>query len=441
MQGMRQGGGELQGVEDALRASRQLLDRTGHIAAVGGWELDLRTWRLNWSDQTRRIHKVDDTFVPTLDSAIQFYAPMSRPVIREAVETGLRTGRPWDLELSLVTQRGRQICVRAVGEVEFTHGQAVRMLGAFQDVTERRNLQTAAARMTSTLRAVIESLPANVSVVDAHGAVLFVNSSFERWFGLRRDKVLGRPLAEVLGPLEYERSRPWIERVTTGETVTFDKEYADRRDCARWAITDVPLWNEHGQTEGFVQVAHGLFKHRPDEGSTVPASHRDALTGLLDRSGFVSYLERQMAEGLGDTLALLSIDVDLAGCCERRDGIGVGDRLQQLFAQRLAGLIRSRDAVARLGARQFAVALTGITDARHAQAIADKVVAAARQPFEIRSKQLEICARVGAAWGVGSGRSWTALLAEADAVAFRGKEPGCPAGGERGGQPGEKSGA
>ena len=58
--------------EDRLRASESFLDRTGRIAGVGGWEVDLRTRCLNWSDRTRRIHEAPEDYKPTVEKAINF---------------------------------------------------------------------------------------------------------------------------------------------------------------------------------------------------------------------------------------------------------------------------------------------------------------------------------------------------------------------------------
>ena len=127
-------------VED-VTARKQLeavLDRTGRLARVGGWEVDLRSQVLTWSQQTRRIHEVDDDFVPQVESAIHFYAEEARPIIAAAVQAGIEQGTPWDLELPLVTARGRPIWVRALGDVEFEDQRPVRLVGAFQDITEQR---------------------------------------------------------------------------------------------------------------------------------------------------------------------------------------------------------------------------------------------------------------------------------------------------------------
>jgi PAS domain S-box-containing protein len=127
-------------VEDVTRQSQleAFLDRTGRLAGVGGWELDLSTQVLTWSEQTKRIHEVPHGYVPVVAQAIEFYAPEARAVIAGAVQAGIERGLPWDLELPLVTASGRPIWVQAMGEAEFEGGTAVRLVGAIRDITEAR---------------------------------------------------------------------------------------------------------------------------------------------------------------------------------------------------------------------------------------------------------------------------------------------------------------
>lgn len=132
-------------VEVALRASQAALTRTGRIAGVGGWQLDLATGVLDWSEQTRRLHEVDPDFVPTLENAVMFYAPQAQAQVDAAVRKGIDEGTPWSLELPLITARGRMIWVHAQGEVEFEGDTPVRLAGTFQDVSERHRLLQAVA--------------------------------------------------------------------------------------------------------------------------------------------------------------------------------------------------------------------------------------------------------------------------------------------------------
>ncbi len=129
---------DLRQVSEALAKNKAQLDRTSRMAQVGGWELDLRTHAVYWSDETCRIHGVEPGFVPTLQQAIDFYAPETRTVIQEAVARAIATGQPWELESPMHRRDGELIWVRAVGTVEQEGGQAVRLVGAFQDVTAQR---------------------------------------------------------------------------------------------------------------------------------------------------------------------------------------------------------------------------------------------------------------------------------------------------------------
>jgi len=124
--------------EAQMERSAELLKRTGELAQIGGWELDLATSRLDWTDQVYRIHELEPGMMPTLDNAIDFFAPEAQPGVRAAFAAGARDGRPWDLELPFVTAKGNPRWVRLQGIAAVADGRPVRLLGAFQDITEKK---------------------------------------------------------------------------------------------------------------------------------------------------------------------------------------------------------------------------------------------------------------------------------------------------------------
>jgi PAS domain S-box-containing protein len=140
--------GHIGSVEDVTARSRlqAFLDRTGRLAGVGAWEVDLHTDVVTWSDETRRLHAVGPGFVPTLQNALEFIAPEGRAVIEAAMKTGMERGIPWDLELPLIDAAGRALWVRALGQVLFEGGAPVRLVGALQDITEQREASRALRR-------------------------------------------------------------------------------------------------------------------------------------------------------------------------------------------------------------------------------------------------------------------------------------------------------
>ncbi|MBL8076131.1 MAG: PAS domain S-box protein [Nitrospira sp.] len=127
-----------------LKQQLALMARTESIGKIGGWQFDFLTDRLWWSDETYRLHETaPEAFSPTVEAALNFYTSESRPIMAEAWLNGVRHGQPWDLELELISVKGRRIAVRATGQVDVLEGRAVRAYGTFQDITERKAVEDA----------------------------------------------------------------------------------------------------------------------------------------------------------------------------------------------------------------------------------------------------------------------------------------------------------
>jgi diguanylate cyclase (GGDEF)-like protein/PAS domain S-box-containing protein len=134
---------QLRDLNQALRQNKDFLNRIGNVAGVGGWEIDVATSNITWTSETYRIHGVPETFKPTIETAIDFYAPKARPIILFALELGMSLGKGWDLELPFVRANGEHLWVRAQATVTLSEGKPVRITGAFQDITAHKTAQLA----------------------------------------------------------------------------------------------------------------------------------------------------------------------------------------------------------------------------------------------------------------------------------------------------------
>ena len=167
--------------EEALAAATDLLERTNVLAKVGGWNLDLLNLKLTWTLETYRIQEVDPPMEPTLDQAINFYAPEARPVVRAALQAGMDNGKPWDHELPLITAKGRRIWVRAQGSAAMEDGKVVMLHGVLQDITERKQAEEAARAAAHRQTAILNALPAHIALIDPEGVILSINEAWRRF--------------------------------------------------------------------------------------------------------------------------------------------------------------------------------------------------------------------------------------------------------------------
>ena len=244
--------------QEALSKNEVFLDRVGRIAGVGGWRVDLKEKTVEWSAETRRIHEAEQDFVPKLEEGIQFYAADARPVIAAAVARSMQTGEGWDLELPLVTSKGRAIWVRTVGEAEFENGVPVMLVGAFQDITERRQrdqdlylLETSIGRIKDLVM-----ITEAQTLKEPGPRIVYLNEAFETITGYTRAEAIGRSPRMLQGP---DTDRAALARIAqaleTGMPITEELLNYTKTGVPYWIeIAISPLRSETGEVTHFVAV-------------------------------------------------------------------------------------------------------------------------------------------------------------------------------------------
>lgn len=420
--------------EAQLRASQQLLDRTGAIAGIGGWSLDIASGTVSWTSETRRIHEVDDGFEPTLDSGRDFYADDALLAIEQAVRNGLASGTPWDLVLPLRTARGRSIWARTTGEVEFdADGKAQRLFGALQDVSQRVEHEHELREQAELLQVTLQSIGDGVITADERGCVRWMNPAAERMTGWTSEAASGRPTAEVFRIVHAETRMPAPDPATACLT-TLDRTGLAARTVLlstsgqEFAIEDCasPIHDVKGGLRGAVLVFHDVSEQRRmTDQMTYRATH-DALTGLLNRAEFEARLTRVLAKACDEKIdcAMMFIDLDQFKLVNDACGHAMGDKLLCQVSELLRMSVRNRDTLGRLGGDEFGVILEHCTvqqAERVAQSICDRM-------DEFRFVHDDRRFRIGASIGLvpvdGRWSDTVAAQRAADTACYAAKEAG-----------------
>lgn len=123
----------------AEKEKEAMLERSKEIARIGRWEVDMVRQNIFWDKQTKAIHEVDDAYQPNVETAIGFYKEgHDRDTINRYFTAAVSDGTPFDLELQIVTAKGRETWVRTIGQAEMVNGKCRRIYGIFQDIDARK---------------------------------------------------------------------------------------------------------------------------------------------------------------------------------------------------------------------------------------------------------------------------------------------------------------
>ena len=232
-------------------------------------------------------------------------------------------------------------------------------------------------------------------------------------------------MRELWGTPDYVANKPYLERASTGEVVTFTRETSD--GTAR-EITYQPAWNDTQDVlTGLHMFARDVTGERLKLRTLEAQTLSDHLTGLLNRKGFDRRLQEAMAraDSADHGAALLLVDLDDFKAVNDSYGHPVGDRLLVAFAERLRTCVRSGDAVARIGGDEFAIILEHITTPSIVERIGHAVVHAALRPFTIDGQTLVSTCSVGSALHQsGQSASVSELFIRADMALYDAKRHG-----------------
>jgi PAS domain S-box-containing protein len=165
--------------EDELRRANRFLERAEQLSGVGGWDADLRTRVVRWTDQACRIYGMQPGHQPGFEEHRAYFDAAALARIDETAQRAIQRGEPWDIELPMRTADGRAITVRSVGHAEFEHGRAVRLVGALQDISPQKAARDALQEANTLLASVVENLPCGVSVFDGSLRLIAHNRQYQ----------------------------------------------------------------------------------------------------------------------------------------------------------------------------------------------------------------------------------------------------------------------
>ncbi|HTL25279.1 MAG TPA: diguanylate cyclase [Burkholderiales bacterium] len=210
-------------------------------------------------------------------------------------------------------------------------------------------------------------------------------------------------LKELLHPEEAPGIIEHSRKALRGEISHYDIEHRVRKLDGSWmwirSRGEVADRDRNGHALRIIGTNAVITERKHRELIAMQAAAHDKLTGLPNRRLFDDRLKHALARAHRTRmpLAVLYVDADRFKQVNDTHGHSAGDALLKSFGARLAACVRATDTVARIGGDEFAVILESVEIERDAHAVAQKIVAALREPFEIEGHRVEVSASVGVA--------------------------------------------
>lgn len=259
------------------------------------------------------------------------------------------------------------------------------------------------------LASLVELSPNPIVEIDWNGKITYLNSAASLKFPDIHNTQLEHPiLVDLIAKNEHRNGNLLIREVKVGREI-FEQHvhYLSESQLIRSYIFDI---TERKRIEEILQYQ----------------AFHDTLTDLPNRALFHEQLAIALANAHRNQsqMAVIFLDLDCFKNINDTLGHSIGDRILQLFAKRLNVCLRSGDTLARWGGDEFTVLLPYIKNAEEVAKLAQKLLEALKQPFEVNENQLYIKSSLGIAIYPQDGEDPETLVKNADAALYRAKERG-----------------
>ena len=176
---------------------------------------------------------------------------------------------------------------------------------------------------------------------------------------------------------------------------------------------------------GWVATHEDITEQRQSEVKIEYMAHHDSLTDLANRVLLNDRLEHALGRVQhGEMVAVHHLDLDQFKAVNDTFGHPCGDKLLRIVAERLRGLVGETDTIARMGGDEFVIVQATIADPADATSLAQGVIDALSEPYDIDGQQAVIGVSIGISVGPGDGSNPDKLLRNADLALYRAKSDG-----------------
>jgi diguanylate cyclase (GGDEF)-like protein len=277
-------------------------------------------------------------------------------------------------------------------------------------------------------QAVLSNITQGVCLFDGEKRLLVWNRRYAEIYSLPSKAIrVGCSPEEIIGYRFASGSVPDMsisDYLASANQLVAEKQSSDNVESLRnGRIVAVRYQPVHGG--GWVETHEDITVRQQAEESIAFMARHDALTRLPNRVLFRERMEQAIAmAGRGTEFAVICFDLDNFKQVNDTLGHPVGDGLLVAVSDRLRTCVREVDTLARLGGDEFAIIQVGVRQPNDAESLANRIIAAFREPFDVDGHQVMAGASIGVTIAPGDSVSYETLMRDADIALYLAKTEG-----------------
>ena len=276
-------------VEAALTKSEAILKRVQEVVHMGSWEIDLTTKMVVASDEAHRVYGLTPGAM-TLANVQAVSLPEFRPMLDAALTALITDGKRYDIEFKI--QRPADGEVRDVHSIAEYNASSRTIIGAVQDITERKRAEAALRASENQYRQLVETTPDWVWAIDLEGVHTYSNSAIYPLLGYPVREVVGTNTFPLVHPADEQPVRDMlkqcIEQRVGWQNVTIHWLHQDG-SVRTFESTASPLVNAAGQLVGFSGVDRDITeRQRAEEKLQLSEASLQAANAQLNQAQHIA---------------------------------------------------------------------------------------------------------------------------------------------------------
>lgn len=422
---------DMQTAMQKLKARENSLRRIEAISGMGSWEIDLKTQKSIWSDQSFKIYGLDKSKTePTLALFLSHIVPEDLAYVQAKINEGITTGKVTTILCRIKKEDGKIATLSVNGQIILDEeGNPTKLIGTTQDISEQIQLKEKARELSSLL----ESSSNEIYIVNFDTlAYKYVNRGATKAIGYTQKEFLQMNVRDI-NPLLCEQDIHKLQRLLANTSFILNRTIHRRKDGSEYQVQSyIHKINYEGE-KCFVIFDTDIsstikleLQYKEQAKLLEHQAHYDALTNLPNRALFKDRLTQTIAEAKrnSEKFALLFIDLDHFKTINDSLGHHIGDEVLIEASHRLSCAIREEDTLARLGGDEFTIILKNVKNIQGASVVAQKIVDVMKEVILISSHNLYVSASIGISIYPNDASSESNLIKYADVAMYKAKEEG-----------------